>query len=184
MSSDLLTCMNATELAPLLPEDEAIQLAQELGRLSGTEVYPRSICCTQQSVLFLGRRLGQKYLVILAGDASLLHDFIGESIAVSVAGKDRLMVLCPALAANAAALRKTLPFLVPTTVGLRKSAGCGDRLGLATPGHVRAIRNHAMAPVLAQQSIRECTDGPHSSTGDRRRSLGGLSRGLANGLRC
>jgi hypothetical protein len=40
-------------------------------------------------------------------------------------------------------------------LGLRKSAGCGDRLGLATPGHLRAIRKSTMAPILAQQSIRE-----------------------------
>ncbi|HKC87450.1 MAG TPA: tagaturonate epimerase family protein, partial [Blastocatellia bacterium] len=44
---------------------------------------------------------------------------------------------------------------VPRPLGLKKSAGCGDRLGLATPGHIRAIRRSSMAPILAQQSIRE-----------------------------
>jgi hypothetical protein len=41
-------------------------------------------------------------------------------------------------------------------LGLKKSAGCGDRLGLATPGHVRAVRQFSgIAPIFAQQSVRE-----------------------------
>jgi hypothetical protein len=58
---------------------------------------------------------------------------------------------------NAAALRSQLSWLSPCTLGLRTSAGLGDRLGLATPGHVRAIRaaGGKIKPVFAQQSIRE-----------------------------
>lgn len=63
--------------------------------------------------------------------------------------------LCPLDAQNAAALRRTLPWTAPTTVGLKKSVGCGDRLGLATPGHILAVRESDMFPVFAQQSIRE-----------------------------
>jgi len=58
---------------------------------------------------------------------------------------------------NAAALRKLLPWSAPTCLGLATSAGLGDRLGLATPGHIRAVRGTGIAPVLAQQSIREMT---------------------------
>jgi hypothetical protein len=65
--------------------------------------------------------------------------------------------ICPLDAANAAALRRALPWTGPTTVALKKSIGCGDRLGLATPGHVRAVREGDMFPVFAQQSIREMT---------------------------
>jgi tagaturonate epimerase len=63
--------------------------------------------------------------------------------------------LCPLDAFNAAALRTKLPWTAPTTVGLKKSIGCGDRLGLATPGHILAVQGADMFPVLAQQSIRE-----------------------------
>ncbi len=63
--------------------------------------------------------------------------------------------LCPLDAVNAAALRRELPWTAPQPLGLRKSIGCGDRLGLATPGHVRAVRKGDMAGVFAQQSIRE-----------------------------
>jgi hypothetical protein len=58
---------------------------------------------------------------------------------------------------NALALRSALPWLKPSRFGLHTSAGFGDRLGLATPGHVRALKavGAAINPVFAQQSIRE-----------------------------
>jgi hypothetical protein len=43
----------------------------------------------------------------------------------------------------------------PVTLGLKKSFGYGDRLGLATPGHLAAHRKFNFAPIFAQQSIRE-----------------------------
>jgi hypothetical protein len=47
----------------------------------------------------------------------------------------------------------------PSTLGLRKSFGFGDRLGLATPGHLAALRahGHGFSGIFAQQSIREMT---------------------------
>ena len=58
--------------------------------------------------------------------------------------------------ANAAALRRLVPSLRPRLVGEPTSAGVGDRLGIATPGHVAAFRaNPGIVPVLAQQSARE-----------------------------
>jgi hypothetical protein len=43
----------------------------------------------------------------------------------------------------------------PTPLGLKKSFGFGDRLGLATPGHLASARKFDFAPIFAQQSIRE-----------------------------
>ncbi|MCW5557974.1 MAG: hypothetical protein KIT22_09100 [Verrucomicrobiae bacterium] len=46
----------------------------------------------------------------------------------------------------------------PVPLGLKKSFGFGDRLGLATPGHLAAVRQFPdFAPIFAQQSIREMT---------------------------
>jgi hypothetical protein len=69
------------------------------------------------------------------------------------------LIIGPVNGANAAALRATLPWLRPRPVGLGASAGFGDRLGLATPGHVRALRETGgtITPIFAQQSIREMT---------------------------
>jgi hypothetical protein len=40
-------------------------------------------------------------------------------------------------------------------LGLSPSFGFGDRLGLATPGHIAAVRGTKFAPIFAQQSVRE-----------------------------
>src|SRR5438874_11658147 len=46
-----------------------------------------------------------------------------------------------------------------TVLGLQPSFGFGDRIGLATPGHIEAMRRagSGIAPIFAQQSIREMT---------------------------
>jgi tagaturonate epimerase len=38
---------------------------------------------------------------------------------------------------------------------LKPSFGFGDRLGLATPGHIASVRGTKFAPIFAQQSVRE-----------------------------
>jgi hypothetical protein len=40
-------------------------------------------------------------------------------------------------------------------LGLTPSFGFGDRLGLATPGHITAVKGTGLAPIFAQQSVRE-----------------------------
>jgi len=40
---------------------------------------------------------------------------------------------------------------------LSPSFGFGDRLGLATPGHIAAVKGTKFAPIFAQQSVRENT---------------------------
>ena len=47
----------------------------------------------------------------------------------------------------------------PVPLGLAPSFGFGDRLGITTPGHVAALRRAGagVAPIFAQQSIREMT---------------------------
>jgi len=42
-----------------------------------------------------------------------------------------------------------------TPLSLTPSFGFGDRLGLATPGHISAVRDTQFAPIFAQQSVRE-----------------------------
>lgn len=63
----------------------------------------------------------------------------------------------PLSARNARAVREVAPHLRPRPIGLHTSAGTGDRLGAATPGHVDAFLRFApdVRPVFAQQSIRE-----------------------------
>lgn len=63
--------------------------------------------------------------------------------------------LFPLSASNAATLRTRLRWLSPKPLGLKTSFGFGDRLGLATPGHIQAVQNYYVAPLFAQQSVRE-----------------------------
>lgn len=168
MTATLLSTMDTEALAPALPETQALALAAELGQLSQMEVYPRSITAASHGLVFLGRRADKKFLGLLAAAGSKAEGtlreagFAGKATPVSVEGTSLSLSLGPASPAHAAALRRLLPFLVARPLGLQKSAGCGDRLGLATPGHLRALRRvfepgsaSAMAPILAQQSIRE-----------------------------
>ncbi len=97
---------------------------------------------------------GARLAVSVADDVTrVLDDLEGETL-----DHQRGPVLIgPMSPRNAAALRKHLAWLRPCPWGTRTSAGLGDRLGLATPGHVRAVRavGGGIAPVFAQQSIRE-----------------------------
>ncbi len=119
-------------------------LADQLSEKTGSHVYPRSVIREGKATYFLARDNDRRMLGV-----------IGE--AAGFEGTPRADVLvCPLSAANAAALRDRLPWLRPRPLGLSRAAGCGDRLGLATPGHVQAFRQTAgIVPVFAQQSIRE-----------------------------
>ncbi|MBN1313770.1 MAG: hypothetical protein JXB30_20375 [Anaerolineae bacterium] len=110
-------------------------------------VYANSVIDEDGTRYFLARYEGQKYLGII-GDGA--EGFEGKQYSPSDP------FLCPLTSANAAALRGRFSWLCPQTLGLNTSAGCGDRLGLATPGHIRAVRAvGVMQPILAQQSMRE-----------------------------
>jgi len=111
--------------------------------LAGLSAYPESRVDYAGSTYFMTR--GERMLGVIgesAGFEGTRHEASGA-------------LLCPLTPTNAAALRRRLPWLNPVPLGLRTSAGFGDRLGLATPGHVLAVRGTGIAPVFAQQSVRE-----------------------------
>jgi len=128
-------------------------VSDQLLRL-GLNVMPRSIVSSGGIEWGLARTAAGPRLAVSApadaGDGGSLEGTVSEA-----AG--RTLLVGPTNAANAARLRSTFPWLAPVPLGLRTSAGLGDRLGLATPGHIRAVRaaGHGLAPALAQQSIRE-----------------------------
>jgi hypothetical protein len=66
-------------------------------------------------------------------------------------------LICPLSGANANALRQRISWLRPVPLGLKTSFGFGDRLGIATPGHVASVRGSIASPIFAQQSVRENT---------------------------
>ena len=79
--------------------------------------------------------------------------FEGEK--VSSEGKE--WTLAPLNHANAEKMRAMFPWTTPARVLDRdKTVGVGDRLGIATDGHLRVFKKYPeVTPILAQQSIRE-----------------------------
>lgn len=91
----------------------------------------------------------QKDFIIVHGEGELYQDLIGEEIA------DQLKK-CPTNHANRLVLNQYFDYTKPQAFGEKISTiGLGDRLGLASPGHISTVRNRTIKPVLAQQSIRE-----------------------------
>ena len=52
-------------------------------------------------------------------------------------------------------LCENFSYLRPRACGLKNSFGFGDRIGLATAGHIRALKDYDFFPIFAQQSVRE-----------------------------
>ncbi len=129
-------------------------LRAQLARLGGAPpyLYERSVQEHDGAVYALVRHDGAKKLAVVTGSGRVpfAHDDRLEHSAGTV-------FLCPCSAENARRLREVFPWTAPRPLGTTPAIGCGDRLGLATPGHIRACRQAGVQPVLAQQSIREMT---------------------------
>jgi len=150
--SGLLGILDARELVPPLNDEEAELAAKALAAETGMTVYARSIAACEGCVFFLARRGAEKRLCIVSKESGR-EDFEGELSRCSHGN----LKICPLNHVNAEAIRRVLPFAAPKPAGGKLSFGMGDRLGLATPGHIRAIRGMEVTPILAQQSIREMT---------------------------
>ena len=131
---------------------------ERVGRVSaalGANFYAESIGTWDELGFALLRRSGVKRLLLLSESDSQLRFFQGDRCEIPAIGNAVRILLCPLTSGNARALRERVPFLKPSLPGEGLSVGTGDRLGLATPGHVRAFKGINATPVLAQQSIRE-----------------------------
>jgi hypothetical protein len=126
------------------------RIAAAVPAIRGLSVLPRSLVVEDGLQCALADTdEGRRLVAVARDDPRALEALEGE--------REGALVVGPLSAHNAAALRALLPWLAPRPLGLRGSIGLGDRLGLATPGHVRALRaaGSTLAPVFAQQSIRE-----------------------------
>ncbi len=111
----------------------------------GDDLYPRSRQRVDGVELGLIRGRSGKHLLL----SSSVEGFTGRRL--SGGG-----ILCPLTWENALALTKLLPRLAPRCAPESAPVfGFGDRLGLATPGHVLALEGAEVFPMLAQQSVRE-----------------------------
>lgn len=109
-------------------------------------IYETSIIEHEGTTYALARLANGEKRLVVAGDTAVFSGIIQND-----------QLVCELTPENAAALRSRLPWLNPSPLGLQPSFGFGDRIGLATPGHVAALRAAGgdIAPIFAQQSVRE-----------------------------
>jgi len=70
--------------------------------------------------------------------------------------ENQMHKLCPLTTQNSKVIRELFNYTNPkSSKGNDITIGLGDRLGLATPGHIRLLKNYDVFPIFAQQSIRE-----------------------------
>ena len=123
-------------------------------------IIPSSHTILDSATLWTSRTNDEKQLTILAVESDqILGRFQGV---LDQRSTDLFLKRCPRNGPNAAVLRDLLPNLRPRPLGLATSVGFGDRLGMATYGHVQALNDIAavpqrsrFAPIFAQQSVRE-----------------------------
>ena len=120
------------------------------GRVEDFGIYPRSV-----------NKIGDTTVMMSADGENDVIVAVGPSVGLAgeqgcVGGREYMAA--PLTWDNGCVLRRLFPFTAPVRVlGAKRSFGAGDRLGIATPGHIRAIRRYDARPVFAQQSMRELT---------------------------
>ena len=109
----------------------------------GYKIYTESKTEKDGKIYFLASKDLKKYLV---SDDTEFEKSVEKISKYNVYEKTHL---------NAIRLRNLFKYLTPATCGIKRSFGFGDRLGLATPGHIKTIEGRDIFPILPQQSIRE-----------------------------
>jgi len=116
----------------------------------GYEVYEKSYREKDSLSFFLTKGEEGKILVVAGEKAPEGLSFFKKQRVEGVS-----FFFCERNHENLEVLRKYFPDLKPVRAGLRASFGTGDRLGITTPAHVRALKDSGLFPIFAQQSVRE-----------------------------
>ena len=129
-----------------LPISQLKKLAKDFDKYG---VYPNSVQAAAGAVFFLARDNG-KHLIV-HGPKATRDRFEGQEDTEVEQTK-----ICPLNLANYHCLREYFPYLIPTSHKAHNiTFGLGDRLGFATAGHLRLMKDYPIFPVIAQQSMRE-----------------------------
>ena len=121
----------------------------------GLGIYPASLHEAGGTVLFMVKTATEKKLVAVKDDGPVFTELTGEERT-----EEGLKVkTCGLTVENSLVIRKYFPFTNPCSLANERTTfGVGDRLGVASPGHLRLFKEHPnVRPVLAQQSVRELT---------------------------
>lgn len=151
------------DIATLVAEERLLTLddgaledvkRHEPALLGGAEsgIYRRSLYRVEDVLYCMGRAAGAKGLYAFSDrQSTTAFGTLEPSGLDGVFG--RRIDLTPE---NARILGELFPFTRPRSLREeRTTIGMGDRLGVASAGHIRAARRYRCHPVLAQQSLRE-----------------------------
>lgn len=118
------------------------------------KIYPKSFTSRKGLTYGLIRAAEGKKLAVWGENNPVLADpFQGKSYS-----NTSTLKICDLSPQNAISLMELFPFTKPVPLREHKiTIGTGDRLGVANPGHIRAVQKYRVRPVLAQQSVRENT---------------------------
>jgi hypothetical protein len=111
------------------------------------KVYASSYTLVDNTSLVMVRTAEGKKLIAV-GEGELYDQLIGDNVdgckLAALSHENRLT------------LNQFISYTAPQAFGTQVATmGLGDRLGIASPGHIQTIRGKDIRPVLAQQSIRE-----------------------------
>lgn len=138
--------MNWKDFCLLLMEDAGKKTAPASG------VYPASVISHgEKSWFFAVKDHGEKFLAAV-GDSLPYRSLKGEEENY----RGTFIKKCPMDPHNRDVMAEYFPFMNPVNHrGTDITIGLGDRLGLASGGHIGICAERKVFPVLAQQSIRE-----------------------------
>lgn len=123
------------------------------GSLTGTAAYASSAAESGGDRIAMARVGGERKLIVTGG-GSLYTALAGEERTEG----DVAYKSCPLSHQNRIVLNEVFEYTRPRAIGTGTATiGLGDRLGLASPGHIKATAGRDVRPILAQQSIRELT---------------------------
>jgi tagaturonate epimerase len=117
------------------------------GNAGSVKVYPRSLERAGDTSLLMVKD-GYTKLLLAVGSGDLFDALEGEA--------QGDVKVSPLSHQNRLVLNRFFPYTAPRAFGTQiATIGLGDRLGVASPGHIRTVEGRNIRPILAQQSIRE-----------------------------
>lgn len=113
-------------------------------------IYDSSVNSTESASCFIAINDKKKVLIVTGGSKISEFEGVNENV-------DGLKIkVCPLSVKNSKVIQSIFSFTNPTSAKNHDvSMGLGDRLGLASPGHIKLVKDKNIFPILAQQSIRE-----------------------------
>lgn len=113
------------------------------------KVYAQSLAQSGSTKLIMVKDVPNHTKYILAVGEGELYDALQGQVEDGAK-------LCTLTHENRLVLNRYFDYTVPRAFGTQiATIGLGDRLGLASPGHIKTVKGRDVRPILAQQSIRE-----------------------------